>query len=53
MTPPKRYEKPQVTRVPLLPEEAVLVVCKVGSGSVRTQRCNRNQGACVNRQAGS
>ena len=58
MTPPEHqrpghYEKPKVTRVPLLPEEAVLTVCKAGSGSLSTQRCNKNQGSCVNKHAGS
>ena len=53
MTPKQPYSPPEVTRVPLLPEEAVLTVCKTGSGSALTQKCNKNQGACVNKKSGS
>ena len=55
MTAPKRpYNPPEVTRVPLLPEEAVLTSCKIGMGTGRTAMCNQNnmQG-CTNLSAGS
>ena len=53
MTPPSRYEKPRITRIPLAAEEAVLTVCKAGVGSLRTQGCNNNNGGCTNQGHGS
>lgn len=51
---PKRsYDPPRMLRVPLVPEEAVLTVCKTGQGAGRTTKCNKNQGACVNQSGGS
>lgn len=47
------YVKPSVTRVPLAAEEAVLAICKNGTGAVRTSLCNKNAGACTNKNAGS
>ncbi|MBI4229577.1 MAG: hypothetical protein HY608_01950 [Planctomycetes bacterium] len=49
----KPYVAPALHRVPLVPEEAVLTVCKIGSSGPRTKRCDKNQGSCVNQAAGS
>ena len=55
MTASKRpYSPPEVTRVPLLPEEAVLTSCKVGMGAGRVLMCNQtNMAGCTNLSAGS
>ncbi len=49
----KPYVAPALQRVPLVPEEAVLTVCKIGTSGAKTKTCNKNQGSCVNQAAGS
>lgn len=48
----KKYEKPQIKKVALTPEEAVLSFCKsVGANKV-ANRC-QSAAACTNRTIGS
>ncbi len=50
----KNYNKPEIKRVRLAPEEAVLAACKT-AGSIRTggKKCDNLQGTCVSRTQGS
>ena len=48
-----KWFKPQISRVRLLPEEAVLAGCKVASTGKGTKCDNTGTGACYNRVAGS
>ncbi|MBW2646539.1 MAG: hypothetical protein JRE23_10225 [Deltaproteobacteria bacterium] len=50
----KEYRKPEIRKVRLAPEEAVLAACKA-AGTARRQgnKCDNLQGACINRAQGS
>lgn len=50
----KEYEKPEIRKVRLAPEEAVLAACKE-LGTIRTQgnKCDNMMGTCINRAQGS
>jgi hypothetical protein len=50
----KKYKKPEIRKVRLAPEEAVLAACKT-AGTVRQQgaKCDNLQGACINKVQGS
>jgi len=48
-----KYVSPQLRRVPLVAEEAVLVVCKIGSAGTRNVKCNKSVGSCVKSSNGS
>ncbi len=45
----KRYEKPQLQEVKLVPEEAVLAFCKTASGRGTSTRSCRNSNRCSGR----
>lgn len=50
----KTYKKPEITRVELKPEEAVLTACKSrGVGPSKSQWCNPGVVNCNNRRRGS
>lgn len=50
----KEYAKPEIRKVRLAPEEAVLAACKTaGALRVRGGRCDNLQGACINKVQGS
>ncbi len=42
----KVYQPPQVTKVTLRPEEAVLASCKTSSGGGPVGHCNPTPGTC-------
>ncbi len=50
----KEYRKPEIRKVRLAPEEAVLAACKT-AGTLRRQgsKCDNLQGACINKFQGS
>ncbi len=50
----KKYIKPQISKVRLAPEEAVLAACKT-AGTARSwgRKCDNLQGTCINRNQGS
>jgi len=49
----KTYRKPGIKQVELVPEEAVLTNCKMGSGTTYTETCARGGGVCSNKEPGS
>ncbi|MFH1674135.1 MAG: hypothetical protein ABIF87_12020 [Pseudomonadota bacterium] len=50
----KEYKKPEIRKVRLTPEEAVLAACKT-AGTLRTTgfKCDNLQGGCINKDQGS
>ena len=46
------YNKPKISKVRLLPEEAVLQNCKT-AGSGKTNKCNAPPRGCLNKAYGS
>ena len=50
----KRYQKPEITEVTLIPEEAILANCKAATPvtSSKSRRC-QSDAACGNRILGS
>jgi hypothetical protein len=50
----KKYHKPEIRKVRLAPEEAVLAACKT-AGVLRTKgnKCDNLQGGCISRAQGS
>jgi hypothetical protein len=50
----KKYHKPEIRKVRLAPEEAVLAACKT-AGVLRTKgsKCDNLQGGCINNAQGS
>lgn len=54
MSEKKKYTKPEVRRVKIAPEEAVLAFCKYAGVNRSTgSRCDDLQGQCINRSQGS
>ena len=50
----KRYEKPEIRKVRLAPEEAVLAACKeLGINRAQGNKCDDLMGGCINREQGS
>lgn len=48
------YNKPKISKVMLLPEEAVLVNCKVGGSGSGTKKCYKSPAeSCASREYGS
>lgn len=54
MSEKKKYQKPEINKVKLAPEEAVLGGCKT-LGTIRTAggKCDNLAGQCLNRAQGS
>ena len=46
------YNKPKISKVGLLPEEAVLAGCKIANTG-KTNKCNNPPATCANRVPGS
>lgn len=50
----KKYEKPEIRKVRLAPEEAVLAACKeLGINRTQGNKCDDLMGGCINRAQGS
>jgi hypothetical protein len=50
----KQYHKPEIRKVRLAPEEAVLAACKTaGVNRARGGKCDNLQGGCINSKQGS
>lgn len=50
----RAYQKPEIRKVRLTPEEAVLAACKVAGAARRIgNKCDNGQGGCVNSTQGS
>jgi hypothetical protein len=50
----KEYKKPEIQKVRLAPEEAVLAACKTaGTARQAGAKCDNLQGGCINKTQGS
>ena len=49
----KNYQKPEIKKVALTPEEAVLAFCKAASGTNRSTGKCESDAKCTNRTIGS